>query len=89
MLAPDTLSAIVASIESSGLTEATVGQLRERNPGVHFTFCLDDDVGHARPHIEARGFNVYLVDGREHCLKLTTSLEAATGLVLAEVIDDE
>ena len=33
------------------------------------------------------GLNVYLVDGRNHCLKLTETLEAATGLVLAEVLE--
>ncbi|MBV8384651.1 MAG: hypothetical protein JOZ63_18855, partial [Planctomycetaceae bacterium] len=29
--------------------------------------------------------NVYLVDGRGHCLTLSESLDEATGLVLAEV----
>jgi hypothetical protein len=33
---------------------------------------------------EAEGFNLYLVDGRAHCMRFTTDLAAATGLVLAE-----
>jgi hypothetical protein len=50
---------------------------------------MDDDIGSHQPYQSHHGFNVYLVDGREHCLKFTKDLEHATGLVLAEVIDDE
>ena len=88
MLAPETIEKIVAGVVAEGLTEVTVARLRERHPGIHLTYCLDDDVAARRPYLEAAGFNVYLVDGREHCLKLTPDIELATGLVLAEVIDD-
>ena len=42
-----------------------------------------------KPVMEAEGFNIYLVDGREHCLAFTQSQEVASGVVLAEVEDDE
>jgi len=71
-----------------GLNETTLGKLRAQFKGVHFTYCMDDDVTGVEPIQRHPGMNVYLVDGREHCLKLTESLEYATGLVLAEVLGD-
>jgi hypothetical protein len=50
---------------------------------------MDDDVGVQASVASRSGFNIYLVDGREHCLKFTTDIGHATGLVLAEVIEDD
>ncbi len=71
-----------------GLNEVTLGKLRAKFAGVHFTWCMDDDVTGVEPILSRPGMNVYLVDGRDHCLKLTNRLEFATGLVLAEVLGD-
>jgi hypothetical protein len=71
-----------------GLSETTLGKLRANFKGVHFTYCMDDDVTGVEPFLRHPGMNVYLVDGRDHCLKLTETLEVATGLVLAEVLGD-
>jgi hypothetical protein len=38
--------------------------------------------------LEHDRFNLYLIDGREHCLKLTNDTETATGLVVAEIMGD-
>ena len=89
MLADATIQEIVRSVESSGLSEVTLARLRADHPGIHFTYCLDDDITARRAYLERPEFNVYLVDGREHCLKLTPDIELATGLVLAEVIHDD
>ncbi|TAN48866.1 MAG: hypothetical protein EPN21_13785 [Methylococcaceae bacterium] len=90
MIAPDTIIQIAQAIEQEGLSEHSVAGLRTHYPDIHFTYCMDDDVGGlVQPYLQTPGFNIYLVDGREHCLKLTGELEAAGGLVLAEVIDDE
>lgn len=71
-----------------GLSEMTLGKLRATFKGVHFTYCMDDDVTGVEPFARHPGMNVYLVDGRDHCLKLTEKLDIATGLVLAEVLED-
>ena len=89
MLAQETVEAIATELESCGLSEQTVAALRASHPEIHFTYCLDDDVGSVMPYATRLGFNIYLVDGREHCLKFTRELEHATGLVLAEVIEDD
>ena len=71
-----------------GLNDQTLGRLRALAPGIHLTLCRDDDVHGAAPALHYRGLNVYLVDGHDHCPTLTEDLGAATGLVLAEVVED-
>ena len=81
------LATIVQLVEEQGLNSAMISRLRGMYPGVHFTHCLDEEINHIAPVQERPGFNVYLVDSRQHCLRLTESFELAGGLVLAEVID--
>jgi hypothetical protein len=49
---------------------------------------MDDDLPNNTPVSEHEGFNLYLIDGREHCLCLINDYEAATGIVVAEIIAD-
>ena len=63
--------------------------LRHNYPHVHFSYCLDDDVTHGRPVFLGPSFNLYLIDGRDHCLALTMNAEIATGILVAEVGDNE
>ena len=69
--------------------ESAVIELRQQFPHIHFTYCMDDDITNGKPVLEAGVFNMYLIDGREHCLCLTNDFEVATGIVLAEVIEDD
>ena len=71
------------------LDEVVVGKLRNAYPSVHFTYCMDDDITAGKPVLEREAFNLYLVDGREHCLCLTSNHDIATGLVIAEKIEDD
>ena len=85
MIAADTLAKVVAQVDAVGLTEATVTALRQAWPGVHFTYCSEDDIpARLSPVAEGVGYGVYLVSGAEHCVAFTDHLEAATGLVLAD-----
>ena len=89
MIADDVLAKVVAQVDAVGLGEATVTALRQAWPGVHFTFCSEDDIpGRLNPVAEGVGYGVYLVSGAEHCVAFTDHLEAATGLVLAEQSED-
>lgn len=84
MIAADTLAKVVAQVEAVGLGEATVTALRQAWPGVHFTWCSEDDIpARLSPTAEGKDFGIYLVSGAEHCVAFTDQLEAATGLVLA------
>jgi len=64
--------------------------LREAIPDIHITVCSDDDIP---PRLAAVAGNVlcqlYLVDGSEHCLKLTSDAESASGIVVAMRGDDD
>lgn len=83
------VESIANVVASAGLSEQSLSGLRASYPEIHFTYCSDDDVGILNPYLSRPGFNIYLVDGREHCMKFTSEIDHATGLVLAEVIEDE
>ncbi|CAA9890086.1 conserved hypothetical protein [Candidatus Methylobacter favarea] len=88
MISQSQVNAIAATIETSGVDETTVSALRQHYQSIHFTYCMDDDLPNNTPVIEHKDFNLYLIDGREHCLCLTNDYETATGIVVAEIIAD-
>jgi len=87
MISHRQLATIVRLVEEQGLDSTLISRLRSMYPGMHFTHCLDEEINHVAPIRERPGFNVYLVDSRQHCLRLTEDFGSASGLVLAEVID--
>lgn len=89
MIAQAVLEQIAAQVAQTGPNTATLMALRAGFPGIHFTYCLDDDIHSGRAAVSRDGFNLYLVDSSDHCLSLTTALEHATGIVMAEVVDDD
>jgi Family of unknown function (DUF6129) len=88
MISPEQLQHIASSLKTVTLNEAAISQIRADNPGIHFTYCMDDDIPELEPMLAGEGFNLYLIDGREHCLCLTANYENATGIVIAEVIPE-
>lgn len=82
------LEQALALVEQQGLSEQTIRLLREQFPGCHFTWCMDDDVHFAHCYRETPSYNVYLVDSRHHCSTLTNELALASGVVLAERLED-
>jgi len=82
----NTLAAVAARATELDLSDASIAHLRREWPGIHFTFCGEDDVpARMNPVLEGPGFNLYLVSNAEHCVAFTSQLEAATGIVLATV----
>lgn len=88
MISSDQISAITAKLEAMGLSDDTVSELRQQYQPIHFTYCMDDDLPNNTPVVEHKDFNLYLIDGREHCLCLTNDFDIATGIVVAEIIPD-
>jgi hypothetical protein len=83
------LNAVAARAAELDLSEAGIAHLRREWPGVHFTFCGEDDVpARLNPFLEGEGFHLYLVSNADHCVAFTSQLEAATGIVLAAVSED-
>lgn len=89
MISIESTQEIANEVKRKGLDYETVASLRQSYPDIHFTYCMDDDIPNGKPVLEADAFNVYLIDGREHCLCLTNDFDVATGIVLAEVIEDD
>ncbi len=89
MIAEMQLKAVAKRIASAYLDDALITQLRAEFAPLHFTYCYDDDISDRTPVVETEQFNLYLIDGREHCLKMTNDYEAATGIVVAELIADD
>ena len=89
MISADVVISIADEVERRGVDHAVLPGLRQEHPGIHFTYCSDDDIVNAKPVLERDAFNIYLVDGRDHCLCLTNDHDVATGVVLAEIYEDE
>lgn len=84
MITAEELGEIVGQINIVGLSESLVVTLRQAWPGIHFTYCSEDDVpARLKPVVVGQGYGVYLASNSEHCVAFTNHLEAATGLVLA------
>jgi Family of unknown function (DUF6129) len=88
MIDAQTIDRIAATALQQGLDESTVRALRAAWPGMHISYCMDDEICGVEPVRELQGLNLYLVDGREHCMSLTGDALIATGLLLAEVEPD-
>lgn len=88
MITGEQLETITRFLEDNGVSEVAVSELRTQHKGCHFTYCMDDDIAAARPVVERSGFNLYLVDSRDHCSGLTRDAEVASGIVVAEVVAD-
>lgn len=88
MITAEQTQAIADKIATLGVSETTVSQLRQEYRPIHFTYCMDDDLPNNTPVLEHPSFNLYLIDGSDHCLCLTHDYQAATGLVVAEIIPD-
>lgn len=45
MIAPETIERIALVVERAGLSEQTISALRESFADLHFTHCMDEDIG--------------------------------------------
>lgn len=85
MIVPETLEQIASAAASLGeLNEQAMASLKKTWPDLRFTFCSDDDMpARLPPSLKRERFNLYLVNGSEHCLSLTDDPLHAIGVVLA------
>ena len=89
MISAERLQAVAAWLEQPPAGADFEAALRATFPDLHFTFCSDDDVMLDQPAAACGGYRLYFVDAGSHCLSLTTDAAAASGLVVAEVEDDD
>jgi Family of unknown function (DUF6129) len=87
MIVPETLDQIASVAASLGeLNDQAMASLKQAWPDLRFTFCNDDDMpARLPPALKREAFNLYLINGGEHCLSLTDDPLHAIGVVLASV----
>lgn len=64
--------------------ECSTEDFRRSFPGLSFTRLDPSDVRDETPARICPPYKVYLVDGREHCWRLTSNPSEATGIVLVQ-----
>ncbi len=74
----------MVSSRANDLGDVLVTHLRKSFPGVHFSICSEDDMPPRMAPAAANAYcRLFYVDSADHCLRLTTDADAATGLVVA------
>jgi hypothetical protein len=91
MIVHETLDQIANFAAAMGdLNEDALATIKQNWPDLRFTLCSDDDMPARMPPVLTREkFNLYLVNGNEHCLSLTDDPLQAIGVVLACVDEEE
>lgn len=82
-LTEDALARIEAALGPQEADPAALASFRREFPGLSFTRCDLSDLGVEAPFRQYPRFNLYLVDAHDHCSRLTSDLERATGVVIA------
>ncbi len=87
MIVPETLSRIASAAAACGeLNDDALLSLKQTWPDLRFTLCSNEDMpARLPPALQREGFNLYLINGSEHCLSLTDDPAQAIGVVLAYV----
>lgn len=85
MIEAQQLAEVAAYLELQWRGYASVAALRDKLPGLHFAYCLEDEIGADEPVYEASSFNLYLIDSSQHCMSLTPDIGLATGILIAEL----
>lgn len=81
----ETLQAVAAAVQEN----AELAALRSRFPNLHFTECSEDDVpARVSPAAECGDHLLYLIVNTGHCISFADEIEAATGFVVAQRLDD-
>lgn len=82
-LALDDITAIEGLLKQADGEPGAIEAVRAQYPDLSMTRCDQSDVDTEDPFREYPAFNLYLVDGTDHCLRLTVDPSVATGIVIA------
>lgn len=82
-IAAELFDAIDAALATAAADSAAVSALRKLAPGLTAMRCDKTDIQDETPFRTYENCDLFLIDGREHCVKVTSDPTVATGLVLA------
>lgn len=83
-LTDDHLREIETLLGAPDSNAQAITELRRSLPGLSVTRCDPSDLGVETPFREFPRFSVHLVDGSDHCWRLTADPACATGLVVVQ-----
>ena len=83
MISADDLARIGTLLAAPPDSGNPLAGFRTDFPGLSLTRCDASDMGGEAPYRKYPTFDLYLVDGRDHCWRLTADPVAATGIVVA------
>jgi hypothetical protein len=82
-LSIEDIEAICALLGAPGTGAETLAKLRASFPGLPVTLADASDLDTETPFRRYDRYDLFLVDGSQHCWRLTGELEQASGLVVA------
>ncbi len=82
-LAPAQVAQIDAELAKAQADSQTLASLRRLAPGLAVTRCDAIDMREETPFRVYGQVSLYLIDGRDHCWKITQDPGCATGIALA------
>ncbi|KAF2992352.1 hypothetical protein OGR47_10895 [Methylocystis sp. MJC1] len=82
-LAPAQVAQIDAALAKASADSQTLASIRQLAPGLMVTRCDALDMRDETPFRTYENCSLYLVDGRDHCWKITLDPGCATGIALA------
>ena len=80
----DALERIRTLLEAEGKPADRLASLRQAFPGLSLTHCDASDVDAETPALQTAAFDVFFLDTSEHCARITTDPDAASGLIVAD-----
>lgn len=83
-LTENNLAQLETLLGSAAVGENPLADFRQRFPGLSITRCDASDMGSDEPFRTYPGFNLNLVDGTNHCWRITADPTIATGIVVAQ-----
>jgi hypothetical protein len=83
MITQDDLVRIDGLLAAPPAVPNPFADFRSRFPGLSLTRCDAEDMSGEEPFRAYAKFDLYLVDGRDHCWRITNDPDAATGIVVA------
>ena len=83
-ISEELLAQIAAAVSKNGFDKAGRSAVQQQFADIKLTYCFLDEMGPKEPFCEYEGFALFLVGSSDHCLSLTSSLDDASGVVIAE-----
>jgi hypothetical protein len=82
-ISAEDIAGIAGVLAELGASRPAIAAVRQRYPGVSVTVCDRSDIDAEIPYRELQTCSLFLVDGTDHCWRLTGDPARATGVVVA------